>query len=107
MLIITLAIFPGYYTGRAVHVHTKVFPEWRELPNGTFEAGRLSHTGQFFFDDDIVEVTSKVGLNYLNLISLPLGYHQVLKNVVSFRPLDVAIHHEPHQRYLGPHAQLG
>lgn len=55
-----VAIFPGYYTGRALHIHTKVFPEWKELPNGTFEAGRLSHTGQFFFDDEIVEVTSKV-----------------------------------------------
>ncbi|THH18831.1 hypothetical protein EW146_g2238 [Bondarzewia mesenterica] len=46
-------IFPGYYTGRATHVHTKVFPEWKTLPNGTFESGRLSHVGQFFFDDDI------------------------------------------------------
>jgi len=53
-------IFPGYYTGRALHIHTKVFPEWRELPNGTFEAGRLSHIGQFFFDDDIGELTSKM-----------------------------------------------
>jgi len=46
-------IFPGYYTGRAVHIHTKVFPEWEVLPNGTFNAGRLSHVGQFFFDDEL------------------------------------------------------
>ncbi|TFK19602.1 aromatic compound dioxygenase [Coprinopsis marcescibilis] len=46
-------IFPGYYTGRATHVHTKVFPEWVPLQNGSFKAGRLSHVGQFFFEDGI------------------------------------------------------
>ncbi|KAL0568977.1 hypothetical protein V5O48_012995 [Marasmius crinis-equi] len=46
-------IFPGYYTGRATHVHTKVFTSWTPLPNGTFEAGKLAHVGQFFFDDDV------------------------------------------------------
>ncbi|KAH6909974.1 Intradiol ring-cleavage dioxygenase [Coprinopsis sp. MPI-PUGE-AT-0042] len=53
-------IFPGYYTGRATHIHTKVFPEWIPLPNGTFKAGRLSHTGQFFFDDDVNLVIDKM-----------------------------------------------
>ncbi|KAK0437761.1 Intradiol ring-cleavage dioxygenase [Desarmillaria tabescens] len=46
-------IFPGYYTGRATHVHTKVFQSWTTLPNGTFEGGKLSHVGQFFFDDEV------------------------------------------------------
>ncbi|KAE9390292.1 aromatic compound dioxygenase [Gymnopus androsaceus JB14] len=36
-------IFPGYYTGRATHVHTKVFTSWTENPNGTFEEGKLAH----------------------------------------------------------------
>ncbi|KAK7052159.1 Intradiol ring-cleavage dioxygenase [Favolaschia claudopus] len=48
------SIFPGYYTGRATHIHTKVFPEWTVHPeNGTFTPGRLSHVGQWFFEDDI------------------------------------------------------
>ncbi|KAJ7769698.1 Intradiol ring-cleavage dioxygenase [Mycena maculata] len=48
------SIFPGYYTGRATHIHTKVFPEWTVHPeNGTFTGGRLAHVGQFFFEDDI------------------------------------------------------
>ncbi|CAO1625181.1 unnamed protein product [Parajaminaea phylloscopi] len=47
------SVFPGYYTGRATHVHVKVHPEWEQLPNGTFTSGRLIHTGQFFFEDDI------------------------------------------------------
>ncbi|KAE9408644.1 aromatic compound dioxygenase [Gymnopus androsaceus JB14] len=46
-------IFPGYYTGRATHIHTKVFTDWKPLENGTFQAGNLAHVGQFFFDDDI------------------------------------------------------
>jgi protocatechuate 3,4-dioxygenase beta subunit len=53
-------IFPGYYTGRALHVHTKVFPEWEVLPNGTFIAGRLAHVGQFFFDDQLEAAIDKV-----------------------------------------------
>ncbi|KAJ4474306.1 Intradiol ring-cleavage dioxygenase [Lentinula aciculospora] len=46
-------IFPGYYTGRATHVHTKVFTSWTENPNGTFDGGKLAHVGQFFFEDDL------------------------------------------------------
>lgn len=54
------AIFPGYYTGRATHIHTKVFPEWTPHPNGTFTGTRLVHVGQFFFDDEINLVVDKV-----------------------------------------------
>ncbi|EEB91874.1 hypothetical protein MPER_09700, partial [Moniliophthora perniciosa FA553] len=46
-------IFPGYYTGRATHIHTKVFTSWEVLPNGTFDGGNLAHVGQFFFEDDL------------------------------------------------------
>lgn len=55
-----LAIFPGYYTGRATHIHTKVFAEWETLPEGTFRSDKLAHVGQFFFEDDITEEISKV-----------------------------------------------
>ncbi|KAG6908843.1 hypothetical protein DXG01_003009 [Tephrocybe rancida] len=48
-----IAIFPGYYTGRATHIHTKVYPSWTTLPNGTFTSDHLAHVGQFFFDDEI------------------------------------------------------
>ncbi|TFK70257.1 aromatic compound dioxygenase [Pluteus cervinus] len=44
-------IYPGYYTGRATHIHAKVFPDWETLPNGTFKSHRMVHVGQFFFDD--------------------------------------------------------
>jgi len=47
------SIFPGYYTGRATHVHARIHPKWEMLPNGTFISGQMAHTGQFFVPDDI------------------------------------------------------
>lgn len=38
-------IYPGWYPGRAVHIHFKI--RYPEGPNGTYE-----FTSQFFFDDD-------------------------------------------------------
>ncbi|KAJ6598255.1 Intradiol ring-cleavage dioxygenase [Mycena vulgaris] len=55
------SIFPGYYTGRATHIHTKVFPEWTVDPeNDTLTAGRLAHVGQFFFENDINMTVDKM-----------------------------------------------
>jgi hypothetical protein len=59
---VLLAIFPGYYTGRALHVHVKVFPDWEVLPNNSFRGGSLAHVGQFFFDDDLEAVIDEVRL---------------------------------------------
>ncbi|EKM77683.1 hypothetical protein AGABI1DRAFT_129968 [Agaricus bisporus var. burnettii JB137-S8] len=53
-------IFPGYYQGRATHIHTKVFPEWKVLKNNTFMGSRVVHVGQFFFDDEINTVVDKM-----------------------------------------------
>jgi protocatechuate 3,4-dioxygenase beta subunit len=47
------SIFPGYYTGRATHVHTRIHPQWETLPNGTFISRQMAHTGQFFVPDDL------------------------------------------------------
>ncbi|KAK2459983.1 hypothetical protein APHAL10511_007989 [Amanita phalloides] len=55
-----VTVFPGYYTGRAVHIHTKVFTEWETLPNGTFRSDKVAHVGQFFFEDDITEEINKM-----------------------------------------------
>jgi hypothetical protein len=60
LTIIFEAIFPGYYQGRATHIHAKVFPEWKVLENNTFMSSRVVHVGQFFFDDEINMVVDKV-----------------------------------------------
>lgn len=55
------SVFPGYYTGRATHVHAKVHTKWTPVPeNGTFVSDHLIHTGQFFVPDGINQQIDKV-----------------------------------------------
>jgi len=52
-------IYPGYYSGRATHIHAKAFTEWGLLPKSPeshhtfFRPSRLAHVGQFFFSEDL------------------------------------------------------
>ncbi|WAR61624.1 hypothetical protein PtB15_12B314 [Puccinia triticina] len=46
-------IFPGYYTGRATHIHAEVHMDWEVTSNGTFRSEDVQYIGQFFFDDEI------------------------------------------------------
>lgn len=48
-------IFPGFYTGRAIHIHIQVYTEWTLHPNGTLDSGNLVNTGQVYFDEDLEE----------------------------------------------------
>jgi protocatechuate 3,4-dioxygenase beta subunit len=41
-------IYPGWYTGRAVHIHVKVHVGASEV-----------HTGQLFFDEDVTDAVYK------------------------------------------------
>nr|WP_107469735.1 intradiol ring-cleavage dioxygenase [Streptomyces mangrovisoli] len=46
-------VLPGWYQGRAVHIHTKVHVggAWTE---GGYEGGHTCHTGQFYFEEEAV-----------------------------------------------------
>ncbi|MER6530598.1 dioxygenase [Streptomyces sp. NPDC001508] len=46
-------IFPGWYQGRAVHIHTKVHVDGKWTKNG-YEGGHTCHTGQFYFEEEAV-----------------------------------------------------
>ncbi|WP_405389841.1 intradiol ring-cleavage dioxygenase [Streptomyces sp. NBC_01102] len=46
-------IFPGWYQGRAVHIHTKVHVGGKMTDAG-YEGGHTCHTGQFFFAESAV-----------------------------------------------------
>ncbi|MFK4099441.1 intradiol ring-cleavage dioxygenase [Streptomyces sp. NPDC019531] len=46
-------VFPGWYRGRCVHVHTKVHVDG-EWTDAGYEGGHTCHTGQFFFDEESV-----------------------------------------------------
>jgi len=47
-------IFPGWYTPRTCHIHVKVHTGG-EKEDGTYEGGKVNHTGQLFFDDTVAE----------------------------------------------------
>ncbi|WP_405646160.1 intradiol ring-cleavage dioxygenase [Streptomyces sp. NBC_00019] len=52
-------IFPGWYRGRTVHIHTKVHVggEWTDAG---YEGGTTCHTGQLFFDETSVLASAEV-----------------------------------------------
>ncbi|WP_432133621.1 intradiol ring-cleavage dioxygenase [Streptomyces sp. bgisy154] len=52
-------VFPGWYQGRCVHIHTKVHAggEWTDTG---YEGGHTCHTGQFFFAEEAVLLTEDV-----------------------------------------------
>jgi protocatechuate 3,4-dioxygenase beta subunit len=52
-------IFPGWYQGRCVHIHTKVHVngEWTDAG---YEGGNTCHTGQFFFSEESVLASAEV-----------------------------------------------
>lgn len=51
-------IFPGWYQGRCVHIHTKVHVSGAWTDAG-YEGGTTCHTGQFFFDEETVLLSAE------------------------------------------------
>ncbi|KAH7090999.1 aromatic compound dioxygenase [Auriculariales sp. MPI-PUGE-AT-0066] len=53
---------PGWYQGRTVHIHIRVFENSTVADNGTFisHSGTLHHTGQLFFEQDLIESVAKL-----------------------------------------------
>lgn len=45
-----LGIYPGWYQGRAVHIHVKVHIDGRVV-GSTYQGGHVSYTGQVFFPE--------------------------------------------------------
>ncbi|MDT9691005.1 intradiol ring-cleavage dioxygenase [Streptomyces sp. P9(2023)] len=52
-------VFPGWYRGRCVHIHTKVHVGGTMTTSG-YEGGRTVHTGQLFFAESAVLDSAKV-----------------------------------------------
>jgi hypothetical protein len=48
-------VFPGFYAGRAIHIHSQVFTHWTLAPNGTMRSGDLVSTGQLYFDEALTQ----------------------------------------------------
>ncbi|MFD5559270.1 intradiol ring-cleavage dioxygenase [Kitasatospora griseola] len=50
-------VFPGWYAGRAVHIHTKVHTGGSRTSDG-YTGGGTCHTGQFYFSEDSVKAAA-------------------------------------------------
>lgn len=49
-------LFPGHYSGRTNHIHIVLHENATELANGTISGGTVSHIGQFFWDQDLIDL---------------------------------------------------
>ncbi|CAE7155620.1 unnamed protein product [Rhizoctonia solani] len=63
------SVFPGWYSGRSIHFHVKVYENGSVAENGTFIAGRAMHTGQFFFNESIVQEVAALAPYNTNAVS--------------------------------------
>jgi protocatechuate 3,4-dioxygenase beta subunit len=52
-------VFPGWYQGRCVHIHTKVHVDG-EWTDAGYEGGATCHTGQLFFTEEAVLASAEV-----------------------------------------------
>ncbi|KAE8147617.1 aromatic compound dioxygenase [Aspergillus avenaceus] len=46
-------IFPGFYTGRSIHIHVQVHTDWHIRSNGTLIASNTVNTGQIYFEEKL------------------------------------------------------
>lgn len=53
-------LFPGHYSGRTNHIHVVVHDGSEELANGTISGGSVSHIGQLFWDQSLIDEVEEV-----------------------------------------------
>ncbi|WP_320775037.1 intradiol ring-cleavage dioxygenase [Streptomyces sp. CRN 30] len=53
-------IYPGWYRGRAIHIHVKVHTDVTLTSNGSFSGGQELHTGQLFIAESITTAVARV-----------------------------------------------
>jgi protocatechuate 3,4-dioxygenase beta subunit len=54
-----MTIYPGWYQGRTIHIHVKVHLGG-ETAKAKYQGGHVSHTGQFFFPEDLTADIAKL-----------------------------------------------
>ncbi|MBG0851388.1 hypothetical protein I2W78_05870 [Streptomyces spinoverrucosus] len=61
-------IFPGWYIGRAVHIHVKVHVGGELTPRG-YAGGQVCHTGQVYFAEEAVLAGARVAPYNTNTVT--------------------------------------
>ena len=64
-------IYPGWYAGRALHIHLKVHAGGT-ASGDTYKGGHVSHTGQLFFPEDVTDEVATLQ-PYVNHSDVQLG----------------------------------
>ncbi|KAF1970496.1 putative extracellular dioxygenase [Bimuria novae-zelandiae CBS 107.79] len=52
-------LFPGHYTNRTTHIHVLTHIDATVLPNNTVAGGTISHVGQLYFDQSLIDLVEK------------------------------------------------
>ncbi|KAJ6051784.1 uncharacterized protein N7446_006420 [Penicillium canescens] len=66
-------IFPGHYSGRATHVHVIAHVGATVLSNGTLTGGNIAHTGQMFYDQDLISQVEALSPYSENAVAITLN----------------------------------
>jgi protocatechuate 3,4-dioxygenase beta subunit len=53
-------IYPGWYSGRAIHIHVEVHIGGHVIAKKKYTGGHVAHTGQFFLPEGITEKVAKL-----------------------------------------------
>jgi protocatechuate 3,4-dioxygenase beta subunit len=64
-------VYPGWYSGRAIHIHLKAHLVGVSAAGDPYSSGHVAHTGQLFFPEDLTERIAK-----LEPYSKRLGVHR-------------------------------
>ncbi|SPO06117.1 related to protocatechuate 3,4-dioxygenase beta subunit [Cephalotrichum gorgonifer] len=59
-------LVPGHYAGRATHMHAMVHHDVTQQENGTITGGHVSHIGQMYFDQSLLQVVEQTPTYAIN-----------------------------------------
>lgn len=86
-------VYPGWYQGRALHIHVKVHIGGKvDRQKKTYTGGHVSHTGQLFFAEDLAEKIAALSPykdNTVERVKLDddFIYRQAGSGLLTIRPL--------------------
>ncbi|MFD7706613.1 intradiol ring-cleavage dioxygenase [Streptomyces sp. NPDC059786] len=74
-------IYPGWYQGRAIHIHIKVHTDVTLTSDGSFTGGQTLHTGQLFINETITTAVAAVSPYSTNTVRrVPLSQDGIYGN---------------------------
>lgn len=86
-------LFPGHYAGRATHIHVIVHFNGTSFDNGTYAGGYVSHVGQLYFDQHLIDGVEATSVYATNAQDLTTNADDSLLSV------EIANGHDPFVEY--------